>query len=358
LFVIKRKPISSDPNDPALLLISGRAPANFRIEGLLRLPPSKKVVLPDGLVADTLDVNGAPVHFGKNISVRRLILKGAQGLKELPSSLRCGYLELQGTEIRALPSDLDVEYKIDLTDCAQLESLPSGLKTGALVLRNCVKLRQLPEDMQVNFLDISGCTQIRELPKSGCVRHGRLLARGCVNLEHLPDWLKELAELDLRNCPKICELPSHLRVSAWVDVAGTAVKSLPKSMSGVGLRWRGVTVNEKVVFRPETISASEVLTERNAEVRRVMLERIGFERFLKLADAKVLHQDTDHGGERRLLKVEIPNDEALVCVSFLCPSTNRQYVVRVPPTMTSCHAAVAWMAGFDNPDDYHPVVET
>jgi hypothetical protein len=33
-------------------------------------------------------------------------------------------------------------------------------------------------------------------------------------------------------------------------------------------------------------------------------------------------------------------------------------MLRVPPTMTTCRHAVAWTAGFDDPDDYQPTVET
>jgi hypothetical protein len=47
-----------------------------------------------------------------------------------------------------------------------------------------------------------------------------------------------------------------------------------------------------------------------------------------------------------------------VCVSVLCPSTGRQYIIRVPPEMTSCHQAVAWVAGFDDPALYRPLAET
>jgi hypothetical protein len=58
------------------------------------------------------------------------------------------------------------------------------------------------------------------------------------------------------------------------------------------------------------------------------------------------------------MRVEMKNDEPLVCVSVICPSTGRQYVIRVPPEIDTCHKAVAWVAGFDNPDEYQPLVET
>ena len=93
-----------------------------------------------------------------------------------------------------------------------------------------------------------------------------------------------------------------------------------------------------------------------------MIDRLkaamGFERFLKEADAKVIHTDTDAGGKRQLLSVALTNDEPLVVVSVNCPSTGRHYLIRVPPTMKTCHQAIAWTAGFDDPDDYQPLAET
>jgi hypothetical protein len=97
---------------------------------------------------------------------------------------------------------------------------------------------------------------------------------------------------------------------------------------------------------------------RNAEVRRVMLERMGYERFLRDAGAKVLDRDTDAGGPRQLLRVPLPDDEPLVCLAVFDPSTGRRYLLRVPPRIRTCHQAAAWIAGFDNPENYQPVVET
>lgn len=124
------------------------------------------------------------------------------------------------------------------------------------------------------------------------------------------------------------------------------------------MRWRGVIVDEHIAFHPETITAQQVLEERNAERRRVMLERMGYEHFVAEARVQVLHQDWDAGGERRLLRVLFQGDEPLVCLGVRCPSTGRRYLIRVPPMMRQCHQAAAWIAGFDNPEDYRPLVET
>jgi hypothetical protein len=44
-------------------------------------------------------------------------------------------------------------------------------------------------------------------------------------------------------------------------------------------------------------------------------------------------------------------------LKVVCPSTGHLHVLRVPPHMRSCRQAAAWIAGFDNPDDYQPIIE-
>jgi hypothetical protein len=85
---------------------------------------------------------------------------------------------------------------------------------------------------------------------------------------------------------------------------------------------------------------------------------MGYQRFVAEAQAQTIDEDTDAGGARRLLRVPLEHDEPLVCLAVLDPSTGRQYLIRVPPGMKTCHQAAAWIAGFDNPDDYQPIAET
>ncbi len=287
----------------------------------------------------------------------RLDLTGA-GAIDLPRGLRCYHLDLRGSRVRILPEGLEVEYKLDLQDCRSLEELPEGLKVGSLVLRGCTALRALPEGLDVYFLDLQGCTRLEGWPRRAHIRIGRLNASGCTRLTSLPAGLRNLAQLDVSNCPSLRELPAGLRVTSWFDVGGSGVTRLPASLAGVRLRWKGVPVDERLAFRPETITVAEVLGERNAELRRVLLERFGFERFMREAGAAVVDRDHDAGGERQLLRVKLEGDEDLVCVSVSCPSTGRRYLLRVPPTMRTCRQAVAWTAGFSDPNQYKPLVET
>jgi hypothetical protein len=174
----------------------------------------------------------------------------------------------------------------------------------------------------------------------------------------LPGWLGRLAQLDLAGCILLSEIPEGIAVTGWVDVGGTRILGLPDSMRGAALRWRGVRVNERIAFEPEQLSAREALGERNAEVRRVMIERMGYLRFATEAKAKVLDADQDAGGTRQLLFIDLQQDEPLVGLSCCCPSTGRQYFLRVPPAMKTCQQAAAWMAGYDDPRLYRPKLET
>ncbi len=267
-------------------------------------------------------------------------------------------LDLNGSDLEELPPGVTVQFRLDLGDCHQLRRLPEGLRVGSLNISGCTALEGLPEGLDVSFLDMSGCVQIETWPRTGSLSAGRLRMRDCTGMRSLPTWLGRVSQLDLAGCTGIERLPENLEVTSWIDIGESGLTSLPEPLRGVGLRWRGVRIDERIAFRPEEITASEVLEEPNAELRRVKMERLGIERFLRESDPEILDTDTDPGGARKLFRVPLENDEPLVCVAVTCPSTGRNYLLRVPPDITSCHASVAWTAGFDNPDDYAPIVET
>lgn len=327
--------------EAAVLIRRGNAPPGMQVNGHLSLEGEAALTaLPPGL------------------RVTRLTVSGCRRLTSLPLGLRCYELDAKDTPLASLPDDLRVENRLDLSGCAALRSLPNGLKVGTLTLAGCLSLRALPEGLDVSFLDVSGCVDLTDWPVQGALRFGRLNARGCSGLTSLPPWMTQVAQLDLRGCERLTSLPEGLRVTSWLDLADTAISELPDGLAALPLRWRGVPIDARIAFHPDTIAASEVLGEGNAEKRRVLLERMGYEAFLADAQAQVLDRDTDPGGERRLLRVLLPADEDLICVAVSCPSTGRQYVIRVPPRTRTCRQAAAWIAGFENEDDYRPIAET
>jgi hypothetical protein len=121
----------------------------------------------------------------------------------------------------------------------------------------------------------------------------------------------------------------------------------------------GVRVPREVVEHPEDLHAATVLTERNAEVARVMLDRIGMERFIAETQPQELHRDVDGAEQpRRLLCIDTPNDpdRRVVVCEVRCPSTGSRYLLRVPPHIRRCDEAIAWTYGLE-PSEYRPLVE-
>jgi hypothetical protein len=278
---------------------------------------------------------------------------------ELPSELHATALDARGcTWLERLPERLVLSGRLDISSCLGLRELPKELRATSIVMRACTGLTTLPEDLELSFLDATDCTAFTRFPERGHFAHGHLLLRNCLNLRELPAWIESVAGLDLAGCLAIRSLPAGIRIGSFLDVAETALDGLPPELAGTPLRWRGAPVDSRIAFHPETLSAEEVLQETNVELRRVKLARMGYERFLTESGAVAVHTDRDPGGPRQLFRIELPSDEPLVCLSVICPSTARRYVLRVPPTLTRCHDAAAWIAGFDDPSEYAPELET
>ena len=249
-------------------------------------------------------------------------------------------------------------YAIDLTGTAELRELPPRLSVPVLILDDCTNLVALPEDLDVIDLSMRGCVSFERWPMRMRGHFARINLRGCVGLRNLPDALCSVAHLDLSGCAEITELPEHLIVTGSIDLADTEVRRLPPGVEGATVKWRGVTIPARVALDPESITMNEIVMEANAERRRVLVERMGYRRFIAESDANIRDRDRDAGGPRELLSVDLGDDGWLVCLSVRCPSTGDRYMLRVPPTVRTCHEAAAWIAGFDNPADYAPVKET
>lgn len=294
----------------------------------------------------------------ENMKVREIDIADATALKQLAAGIECVDLKASGTVFESLPDDIRVSYRLDLIGNRHLTHLPHALNVDYLRLRNCTSLTRLPEKLEVFWLDVSGCTSLESWPVEAKVK-GRFIARNCAQFSELPLWLRRISELDVRGWRNLQALPPDLVVTSSLDIADTGLTSIPEGCRGARIHWRGVLIDEQIAFCPESIAVSQVLEEQNVERRRVLMERMGYERFMLEAKAKVIHQDKDtRGGERKLLKVPMRGDEDLVCVSVICPSTQRNYILRVPPATRTCAEAVAWICGFDETAQYQPLMET
>ncbi|MGW4464167.1 DUF6745 domain-containing protein [Micromonospora sp. NPDC004704] len=128
---------------------------------------------------------------------------------------------------------------------------------------------------------------------------------------------------------------------------------------GFGLHvWRGMPIPAEVAEELPRLSVERIRAESNAEVRRVMLEHFGYDRYLRDSNARAIHRD-ECGV---LWRIELPQDEPLVMVEVVNSTpepdgTRRTYWLRVPPQTRTARGGVAWTFGLSE-EEYAPLVQT
>jgi hypothetical protein len=124
--------------------------------------------------------------------------------------------------------------------------------------------------------------------------------------------------------------------------------------------WHGMQVPERVILAPEQLSREDFVAERNAEMRRVIQERMG-EQFMTKVGGEII----DSGPRGTLYEVLLshpvsPWERPELVVRYVRvqdASTPRQYYLRVPPTIQTAAEAVAWSFGL-SVEDYGPAQQT
>jgi hypothetical protein len=118
--------------------------------------------------------------------------------------------------------------------------------------------------------------------------------------------------------------------------------------------WHGVCVPERVITAPDELNRDDFFDAENVEARRLIQERMGA-RFVEEIGGRFI----DGGAHGVLYEVELPEDPERVAryVQVLDPSTGREYYLRVPPTIATAEAAVAWTFGLES-RGYRPVQES
>ncbi len=118
--------------------------------------------------------------------------------------------------------------------------------------------------------------------------------------------------------------------------------------------YHGVTLPDRYSkIHPHQWQANWILTEKNAELRRVLIQGIGYARICQELQAVEL----DSWQEYTLLKLEADADvEPIVLLKMTCPSTGHIHALRVPPAMISARDAIRWVNHGVDPQDF--VVQT
>ncbi|MER6912189.1 DUF6745 domain-containing protein [Streptomyces sp. NPDC000594] len=156
----------------------------------------------------------------------------------------------------------------------------------------------------------------------------------------------------------VCERPTvlHRDEAGRLDSGAGPALAFPDGLALYA--WRGMPVPADFVGELSSLTPARIRAEENAELRRVMLEYYGYERYLAESGARPVHRD-----EAGLLwRIALEGDEDVVMVEVVNSTaepdgTFRTYWLRVPPTTRTAKEGVAWTFGLDKAD-YAPLVQT
>ncbi|GAA0917222.1 hypothetical protein GCM10009549_33960 [Streptomyces thermoalcalitolerans] len=156
----------------------------------------------------------------------------------------------------------------------------------------------------------------------------------------------------------ICERPVELHrdEAGRLDRADGPALAYPDGFALYA--WHGMPVPAEFLAELAELTPRRIQEEENAELRRVMLEHYGYDRFLKESGAQPVHRDETGV----LWRIELEGDEPLVMVEVVNSTpepdgTHRTYWLRVPPHTRTAREGVAWTFGLEEAE-YAPEKET
>lgn len=157
----------------------------------------------------------------------------------------------------------------------------------------------------------------------------------------------------------LVELPrtAHLDASLLLHHPSGPALEFPDGLQAWA--WDGVLVDRQIIEHRGPFAPAEVFRQTNSEIRRIMIEKSGYEQFLAQPEIVPLHRN--RRGE--LFRIQMgPQAEplAVVRVRNSTPEPDgsfRYYYLRVPPRVRTVDEAVAWTFGL-NAGEYRPQVET
>jgi leucine-rich repeat protein SHOC2 len=315
----------------------------YRNKIVLNLRSRKLSVLPESIcqltyitdleLTDNLLIN-LPDNIGNISKLTHLNLIGNQ-LKTLPSSIgdlhRLTDLNLHYNQLVCLPNQI-----VNLSSLTHLNLSHNRLKHLPKHIGNLSNLTDL---------NLSG-NKLKSLPR----RIDRLSKLTNLNLSGnrlncLPQNLANLSSL----------IDLNLNNNPWTDLSELA--NIPN------LKWVrcfDVMLDRRYWTKLNEWKPEWLLDEKNAEIRRIIIEQVGYEKICDELNPTIL----DTWREYSLLKIEGVKEEIydgedepvdsepMILLKMTCPSTAHIHILRVPPEMVSAETAITWVNHGIHPDRF------
>jgi internalin A len=134
----------------------------------------------------------------------------------------------------------------------------------------------------------------------------------------------------------ICDRPLHIRFDSANELHAEGEPAIAFADGYSLYFYHGVQLPEQYgKVHPDLWQAEWLLSESNAEIRRLLIERIGYDRICQQLQAVEL----DSWQEYTLLKIDNADVEPIYLLKMTCPSTGFIHALRVPPDVRSSSRA-------------------
>jgi Leucine Rich repeats (2 copies) len=147
----------------------------------------------------------------------------------------------------------------------------------------------------------------------------------------------------------VCDRPRHLRFDSQNRLHAEAEPAIEFADGWNFYYYHGVKLPEKYgQVHPDLWKAEWLLSEHNAELKRVLIEGIGYDRIIQ----ELAAEQIDNWQEYALLKIDNADVEPIYLLKMTCPSTGFIHALRVPPNLTSAREAICWVNGGIDPEEF------
>jgi internalin A len=154
----------------------------------------------------------------------------------------------------------------------------------------------------------------------------------------------------------ICDRPLHIRLDAENRLHAEGEPAIAFA-DGYSLYFHhGVKLPEKYgKVHPDLWQAEWLLSEENAGLRRLLIQRIGYDRICQ----ELALTELDSWQEYTLLSIEFNDDfdregnaKPIYLLKMTCPSTGFIHALRVPPDVRSAKEAIRWVNWDIDPEEF------
>ncbi|MEG3923501.1 leucine-rich repeat domain-containing protein [Microcoleus sp. T3B2] len=148
----------------------------------------------------------------------------------------------------------------------------------------------------------------------------------------------------------VCDRPRHLRFDSQNRFHAEGEPAIEFADGWNFYYYHGVELPEKYgCLHPNQWQSEWLLREDNAELRRVLIQGIGYARLCE----ELLATKIDIWQEYALLQIyNNAEAEPIILLKMTCPSTGFIHALRVPPDLTSAREAIRWVNWDIDPEEF------